>query len=52
VVVAGLKCEECHGAIAATTAPPSRPLLRITMDTCVACHATKGVKTDCTHCHR
>jgi len=52
VVVAGLECEVCHGAIAATSAPPSRPLVRITMDTCVSCHAARGVPTDCTHCHR
>lgn len=52
VTVAGLKCDECHGGIAETTAPPSRPLVRITMAICVACHAAQGVKTDCTHCHR
>jgi hypothetical protein len=52
VAVAGLKCETCHGAIADTTAPPSRPLVRITMDTCVGCHAEQSVKTDCTDCHR
>lgn len=52
VAVAGLECEGCHGAIAATSVPPSRPLLRITMDSCVACHAARGVQTDCTHCHR
>lgn len=52
VVVAGLECEDCHGGIAETTAPPPRPLVRVTMATCVACHAAKGVQTDCTHCHR
>ncbi len=51
VVVAGLKCETCHGAIADTTAPPRYPLVRITMDTCRDCHAAKHVKTDCTDCH-
>lgn len=52
VSAAGLTCETCHGAIAETTAPPPRPLVRITMDTCVRCHAERDVKTDCTHCHR
>jgi predicted CXXCH cytochrome family protein len=52
VVVAGLECEECHGGIAETTAPPPTALVRITMDTCVDCHAEQGVRTDCTHCHR
>lgn len=52
VVVAGLACETCHGGIAATTAPPTRPLVRITMDGCLACHARQGVQTGCTPCHR
>jgi hypothetical protein len=52
VTVAGLECETCHGDIAATTAPPPTALVRITMDTCVDCHAGEGVQTDCTHCHR
>lgn len=52
VAIAGLECSTCHGDIAMTTAPPPRPLVRITMDTCVRCHDEKGVKTDCTHCHR
>lgn len=52
VASGGLTCETCHGAIAETTAPPASPLVRITMDTCTRCHADRGVKTDCTHCHR
>ena len=52
VTIAGLECETCHGGVAATTAPPPTPLVRITMDTCVDCHARVDVKTDCTHCHR
>jgi len=52
VTVAGLACDTCHGDIAATTVPPSRPLVRITMDTCVGCHTEQGVGIDCTQCHR
>ena len=52
VVVAGLQCETCHGGIAETTAPPRFPLVRITMATCVNCHAEKNVTTECTNCHR
>lgn len=52
VAAGGLPCETCHGAIAETTRPPATPLVRITMDTCTSCHAERGVKTDCTHCHR
>lgn len=52
VAAGGLACEVCHGAIADTTTPPATPLVRITMDTCTNCHSDRGVKTDCTHCHR
>jgi hypothetical protein len=52
VASGGLACETCHGAIAETTAPPAYPLVRITMDSCTGCHTDRGVKTDCTHCHR
>lgn len=52
VTDAGIACETCHGDIAATSVPPARPLRRITMDTCVDCHARKSVKTDCGNCHR
>jgi hypothetical protein len=52
VAVGGLQCETCHGGIATTTAPPSRPLVRITMSTCVNCHVEQKVTTDCTLCHR
>jgi hypothetical protein len=52
VASGGITCESCHGAIANTTAPPRTPLVRITMETCTSCHAERGVRTDCTHCHR
>jgi hypothetical protein len=52
VVGAGLKCETCHGGIAETTAPPHYPLVRITMATCVNCHAETNATTECTGCHR
>jgi hypothetical protein len=52
VTSAGLPCETCHGAIASTTAPPERPLKRITMEFCVDCHDRSGVSSDCTRCHR
>lgn len=52
VAVAELKCETCHGAIADTAAPPERPLVRVTMETCVGCHEEKGVTNDCTSCHQ
>lgn len=52
VAVAALPCDTCHGAIASTTAPPPRPLVRIDMKTCIDCHTRQSVQTDCTACHR
>ncbi len=52
VTVAQIECESCHGGLARTTVPPSTPLVRITMDTCVDCHVARGVTVDCTGCHR
>jgi len=52
VVVAGLECVECHGAVATTSTPPLLPLVRITMAVCMDCHAEHDVNTDCTDCHR
>jgi hypothetical protein len=49
--IAAIPCETCHGAIAATTAPPPAPLIRITMDFCIQCHAQNGISQDCTRCH-
>jgi predicted CXXCH cytochrome family protein len=52
VVVAGIECEECHGPIASQEAPPKRPLRRIKMERCIACHDERGASTDCLACHR
>jgi hypothetical protein len=52
VASGGLECETCHGAIAEMSAPPPIALKRITMDTCTSCHLERGVRTDCTACHR
>lgn len=52
VTIAKLQCANCHGAIADTTAPPPRPLVRITMATCTDCHTRLSVQTDCNACHR
>lgn len=52
VGIAKLACSQCHGAIAETTAPPSRPLVAVTMSFCLDCHEEKGVTTDCIACHR
>lgn len=52
VAIAGLDCEECHGKIAETEAPPRQPLKRITMSFCINCHEKSGAKSECAFCHR
>lgn len=52
VGIGELECRNCHGEIASTERPPARPLVRVTMEFCIACHAERGVTNDCTACHR
>lgn len=50
--IGGIPCETCHGAIAATSVPPERPLVRVSMDSCRECHEREQVRAECTSCHR
>ncbi|KAB2968983.1 MAG: cytochrome c3 family protein [Thermoanaerobaculia bacterium] len=50
--VAGLACETCHGAVAERELPLTGPLVPLSMNACMACHATAGVSNDCIRCHR
>lgn len=52
VGVAEIECATCHGDIANTERPPTRPLVRITMDYCVDCHLEQEQTVDCNACHR
>lgn len=52
VGIAHLACRDCHGALAATTTPPRRPLVRIRMGFCLDCHRKMRQSTDCIACHR
>lgn len=52
VGIAQLECSNCHGAIALTTRPPSRPLVHIRMRLCLDCHARMRQTVDCVACHR
>jgi hypothetical protein len=52
VGMAKLPCADCHGQIALTTVPPSRPLVTIRMQVCLDCHQTAGQSLDCVACHR
>ncbi len=52
VGIANLECTNCHGAIALTTRPPRRALVRIRMSVCLDCHRRMGQTQDCVACHR
>lgn len=52
VVSGKLQCEQCHGLIASTDAPPLRPMVSVTMDFCIDCHSKSKVTNDCKACHR
>ena len=52
VGIADLECRNCHGDIALTTTPPRRPLVKIRMANCIACHRAQRQSTDCNACHR
>jgi len=46
-----IECGLCHGNVDERTAPPSRPLVNLTMDACMECHEKKGADNDCLVCH-
>ncbi|RME29394.1 MAG: hypothetical protein D6800_02730 [Candidatus Zixiibacteriota bacterium] len=47
-----IPCERCHGDIAHFVAPPSLPLIRVSMSTCVDCHQDRQQTEDCARCHK
>lgn len=49
---AGLQCEMCHGKIGETVKPPSKPLKRFSMGTCMNCHRKHDASNDCLACHK
>ncbi len=46
-----IDCRVCHGDIDETTTPPRRPLVNLTMDTCMECHDKERENNDCLACH-
>jgi hypothetical protein len=52
VHLAGLNCQQCHGMISTTARPPSSPLMKISMGSCLNCHLENNVSQDCAACHR
>jgi hypothetical protein len=48
-VAADLDCAACHGNIAEADRTPFD--VGLSMDDCMACHATQGISNDCATCH-
>lgn len=52
VVLGGIECVQCHGAIGESTAPLAKAAVPFRMDTCTDCHAQRQASNDCNACHR
>ncbi len=48
----GLACELCHGDVSSLDRPPPAPVVPLTMDGCMDCHAANNITNDCLACHR
>jgi hypothetical protein len=46
-----LQCQTCHGKIAGSERPPSKPWVKMTMNWCMNCHTKNKVTNDCLACH-
>jgi len=51
VVLGKMQCETCHGNIAESEKPPSKPWVKMTMRWCMDCHTKQKVTNDCLACH-
>jgi len=51
VALGKLECQSCHGDIAQSEKPPSRPWVKMTMSWCMNCHTKSKVTNDCLACH-
>ena len=51
VVLGKLQCQTCHGNIAESERPPSKPWVNMTMNWCMGCHTKNKVTNDCLACH-
>ena len=51
VVLGKIPCQACHGNIAQSEKPPSKPWVSMTMSWCMNCHAKNKVTNDCLACH-
>ncbi len=52
VVLGKVECATCHGKMVEQSAPPTHPLVKQTMQWCMACHEKRKVSLDCAMCHK
>jgi c(7)-type cytochrome triheme protein len=53
VTYAAMDCSECHGPMKQESAPITTSQIgALTMGRCVACHRSRGVRDDCSVCHK
>jgi hypothetical protein len=51
VVLGKIACQTCHGNIAQSEKPPSKPWVKMTMSWCMNCHRKSKATNDCLACH-
>jgi hypothetical protein len=51
VVLGKIACQTCHGNIAQSEEPPSKPWVKMTMSWCMNCHRKSKATNDCLACH-
>ncbi len=52
VTLGNISCATCHGPMAERVTPPTKALVKFSMDFCLDCHQQKKVSTACVDCHR
>jgi hypothetical protein len=52
VTLGEIECTACHGDVAEQTVPAVAPVVPLTMEWCMDCHAENQVSNDCLACHR
>jgi hypothetical protein len=52
VTLGKVECTTCHGEMGKRQRPPKKPMVRLAMEDCMACHQQQQVNNDCLTCHR
>jgi menaquinone reductase, multiheme cytochrome c subunit len=52
VTLGELKCEQCHGDVAAAAVAFATPNVHLDMEACMSCHDDTGANNGCLTCHK